>query len=170
MTISNQAEWLVPFAGARAPAFERSPEVLRELALTHSIIYLTARDDGLDARTRSFLRRPGFPDGPVLFNDMGLTTAAERDQLDSRNHGAYKLRVLRALQARGVRAVLGIGNTATDAFAYEGAGLASYIFTNAGFVPSDGASIGFDGYADLRAKLVAAGTLRATPGLVAALR
>lgn len=167
MTISNLAEWLVPFAGGKARAFEQSPEVLRDLARTHTIIYLTARDDVHDGRTRAFLKRRGFPDGPVVFNDMGLTTKEERDQLNAGNHGLYKLGVLNALKARGVRPVLGIGNTPTDAFAYEGAGLRSYILTNAGFVPSNGVSVGFGTYADLRARLVFAGTLPApTPGLV----
>lgn len=162
LTISDLPEWQVPFVGHRAPAFADAPAVLRELSRRAQIVYLTAPDDTFDGKTRAFLRRHAFPDGPIIYDDLGLTTRGERTQLDDDNHGQYKLDVLRALQARGLRPSVGIGNTATDAFAYEGAGLRSYLLNPA--APSAG-STSFRTYADLRARLVADGVLVDVTGL-----
>lgn len=159
LTISDQKEWLVPFAGHKARTFPGAPELLRDLAVTHQVLYLTARDDTFDGKTRAFLARHRFPDGPVLYNDLGLGTKAERAMLNNANHGRYKLEVLRALKARGLNLTRGIGNTETDAFAYEGAGLASDILTTQASATGTGASFRFATYADLRAKLVADGVL-----------
>jgi len=164
-TLSTLPSWLVPFRGHKAKAYADSPQLLNELARTHQIVYLTARDDNLDAKTRAFLALRGFPAGPVIFNDLGLTTKAERAQLNSKNHGVSKLQALRKLQALGLTVGLGIGNAATDAYAYENAGAPSYIRSD----PQAGASIRFATYAELRLRLIADGILPGGSGLAGAL-
>lgn len=163
-TISDLPDWRVPFDGDRAPAFAGSVQVLTELARTHHVVYLTARDDTLDAKTRAFLARHGFPDGPVVFNDQGLWTRAERLRIVPRNHGRAKRAQLEALRARGVRLALGIGNAETDGEAYEGVGLPSYLNTRE---RGAGSSIRFTRWdTELRPRLVADGHLPRSRGLV----
>jgi hypothetical protein len=164
-TISDLPDWQVPFIGHRAKTFAGAPALMHDLAQRYQIIYLTARDDMFDQKSRAFLRLHGFPDGPVIYNDLGFGTKAERDQLKAGNHGPFKLAQLRALRARGVPVAIGIGNAETDAFAYESAGLPSYILTTH---TGTGPSFRFTTYAQLRPRLVADGVLVATPGLAGA--
>ncbi len=165
-TISDLPDWQVPFVGHRAPTFAGAPALMADLARRFQIVYLTARDDLFDEGTRAFLARHGFPDGPIVYNDLGLRTPEERGQLDPHAHGEFKLGQLQALRARGVAVTIGIGNAETDAFAYEQAGLPSYILTTKA---GAGPSFRFKRYADLRPRLVADGWLPATTGLAGAL-
>jgi len=165
-TLSTMHELLVAFRGRAARTFPGAPELVRELSRTHQVIYLTARDDALDVSTRLFLARHGFPDAPVLYNDMGLNTRGERAQLLNKHeiHGVFKLGVLEALQDRGVNLVLGIGNAETDAYAYEGAGLPSMILTTE--PGHGGSSFRFTQYvAQLRPKLQELGFLAPSVGM-----
>lgn len=156
-TLSTMSELRVPFSGAEADAYPHSPELLRDLARTHAIIYLTARDDAFADQTYPFLERHRFPPGPVLFNELGLRGEAF-DQLRPSKHGEFKLRTIRSLQGRGVHVVVGIGNAETDGFAYEQAGLKSYLRTEA---EGEGPSFRFTDYRVLRERLVADGVLPA---------
>lgn len=166
-TISDLPDWKVPFVGHKAPTFAGAPELMADLARRFQIVYLTARDDTFDGKTREFLRRHGFPDGPIIYNDLGLRTSGEREQLDPHSHGEFKLAQIQALRARGVPVTIGIGNAETDAFAYERAGLPSYILTEK---KGSGPSFRFTRYADLRPRLEADGWLPpATRGLVGGL-
>ena len=155
-TLSHMASWEVPLRGDVAPTYPHAVSLMHELARGYTIVYLTARDDALDAITRAFLARHGFPDGPVLFNDWGFTTAAERAQLKSSNHGTFKLALINSLVARGVNVAFGIGNAETDAYAYENAGLPSFIRTTA---VGTGPSFRFTDYSTLRLELIARGLL-----------
>jgi cardiolipin synthase A/B len=159
-TISDMPEWRVPFQGDKAPAFPGAADVIRDLARTRQILYLTARDDRYDRQTRAFLSRNGFPDGPIIYNDIGFASAEEREQFRPSKHGEYKLRQLEALKARGVRVSLGIGNTETDAYAYEKAGLKSYLLNDE---PLGERSFIFPDYAGLRRQLEKEGVLPASP-------
>lgn len=154
-TLSDMGLIEVLFKGAEAPAFEHAPAVLEELARTHAVVYLTARDDVLSAPTREFLRRHRFPVGPVLFNELGLRGEA-LSQLAPGNHGEFKLRVIETLRARGLRVVVGIGNAETDGFAYEAAGLKSYLRTEE---PGEGPSFRFTDYRVLERRLREDGVL-----------
>jgi LNS2-like protein (lipin/Ned1/Smp2) len=156
-TISNLPEWQVPFRGGRAKAYTGSPQLLRELASRYQIVYLTARDDTFDPQTRAFLKRRSFPAGPVIYNDLGLWTNVERRQLKKEEHGTFKLRKIQELQAMGLQVAFGIGNSETDGWAYERAGLPSYLRTEAS---GGGASFRFSRYATLRARLRQDGLLR----------
>lgn len=151
-TLSDMPDWMVPFAGHKARTFPGAPQLVRDLAATHQLVYLTARDDTFDRGTRAFLARHGYPDAPIIYDDLGLRTRAEREQLKASNHGRFKLSVLQALAGRGVPVTLGIGNAETDAWAYEQFGVPSYINTKK---TGTGPSFRFDDYAVLRARLVA---------------
>lgn len=163
-TISDLPEWRVPFQGGRAKAYADSPQLLRDLARTHHVVYLTARDDTFDRQTRAFLLRHSFPAGPVIYNDLGLWTSVERRQLKKAEHATFKLRKIQELQALGLNVALGIGNAETDAQAYEAAGVPSYIRTE---VAGSGPSFRFSRYATLRARLRREGVLRS--GLIGAI-
>lgn len=155
-TLSHLSSWRVPFWGADADTYPGAPALVNDLARTYTVVYLTARDDVFDEITRIFLARHGFPDGPVLYNDLGFTSWDELTQLDSKRHGDFKLAVIQAMQQRGVNVVFGIGNAETDAFAYENAGLPSFIQTSE---VATGPSFHFTDYAVLRLELVARGLL-----------
>ncbi|MGE0709348.1 MAG: hypothetical protein AB7N76_34935 [Planctomycetota bacterium] len=145
-TISDLPDWQVPFRGAKAKTFPGSPELLRDLSRTHQVVYLTARDDVWNSQTRAFLARHNFPDGPVIYNELGQG-----------NHGEFKLAKIRELRAMGLNPALGIGNAETDAYAYETAGIPSYIRTNK--VVAGSTSYRFLATDDLRRRLVQDGVL-----------
>ena len=154
-TISKLPSWLIPIWGKRAKAYDHAPEVLRALARSHQVVYLTARDDLLDRRTRAFLNRRGFPDGPLIF-DL-------RQRLGG-DHAAHKLRELTLLQAKGFTIALGLGDKDTDAQAYVGAGVLSYIHTDE---PLPAPSVVYPDYPRLEARLIADGILASGGGLTA---
>jgi hypothetical protein len=164
-TLSDMPDYLVPFAGGKAKTFAGAPELIRELSSHYQIIYLTARDDHFDGKTRTFLARHGFPAGPIIYNDLGLENSQELSQLNSANHGKFKLAQLQALASRGVQVAFGIGNAETDAYAYEQDGIKSYILTK---VHNPGPSFRFTAYAQLRPQLVTDGFLPASTGLASA--
>jgi hypothetical protein len=165
-TLSDMPEWKVLFKGQEADAFPDSPELLRSLSRTHQIVYLTARDDALDGKTRAFLKLHSFPDGPVIYDDLGLTRKVERSQLNPKNHGKFKLGELKKLQALGLKVDVGIGNAETDAWAYEQAGANhSYIKS----APHAGTSVRFGTYAELRRRLEQDGILDVWDGIISGL-
>jgi len=165
-TLSDMHEALIPFVGHKAKTYPGAPALVRDLAADHQIVYLTARDDFFAAKTEAFLDRHRYPDAPVIYNDLGLDTPEERAQLRSKNHAGYKLAALQALADRGLTVALGIGNAETDAEAYEGAGIPSYIRTEE---RRPGPSFRFLSYASLRGRLEADGFLTTTRGLAGAL-
>lgn len=106
-------------------------------------VYLTARTDSELARTRVFLDERGFPPGLVRTTSgnglIGLTGSAAV---------TYKARELQLFQDHGVRVVLGVGNTNTDAQAYQTQKLEKrFMFATDAGEPYGG--LEFDAYADL---------------------
>ncbi len=155
LTLSDLPEWQVPISGQDAPAFPYAPEFVNHVSgAGFGVIYMTARDDALDVRTRAFLRNQGFPDGAIFYNDLGLRTAEERAMLSSSNHGKYKTRKLRELYAAGIPIVAGVGNTPTDAEAYRAVGMESYILNPSDPIPAG--SVIFNNYRQLDAMLMTA--------------
>ncbi len=154
MTLSDCPEWLVPLVGKDALAFPHSVDFVKALDQAgFQVVYMTARDDALDSITRAFLTKNGFPQGPVFYNDWGLTTKLERDMLRSKNHGQYKARRMRDLMGAGIPIVAGVGNTPTDAQAYTEVGIVSYIYKNTNDTIPPG-SVLFYGYQDLAGKVL----------------
>lgn len=155
-TISNMSVLMLPFRGDRAKAFPDSSNILRSLAKTHSIVYLTARDDSFSTLTEAFLTRHKFPEGTIIYNEYGgKTKAALGNQLNPKNHGKFKFGVLKRLKRQGLNLVAGIGNAKTDAEAYRKAKLTSYIRAEESY----SGSYSFLSYKILRRKLVADGLL-----------
>ncbi len=156
-TLSNLPFMSMVHSSAPAPTYPGAEALLRDLAATHTIVYLTARPDTLVKKTRAFLAAHDFPAGPLLMDDLrGIS-----------DDGRQKLATLQAMKARGVKLDLGIGNTKHDALAYEGAGMRSFIRTTEPLPAEHSASVRFPTYANLRKKLVDAGTISA--GIVSAL-
>lgn len=117
-TLSDYPEWKVPFGGGSAPAFHYAGEFLRRLAARYEIVYLTARDDVLDEVTMSFLKKHGFPEAPVLYNDWRrFLTRAEQ----------FKYESIGRLRENGVPIVAGIGDSLKDVKACHDAGIDAYI-------------------------------------------
>ncbi len=125
-TISDYPDWKVPFGGGSAPTFANAPELFRQLAGKYDIVYLTARDDVWDKATLAFLNKHNFPEGAILYNELGLS-GTKRKQLSSKHHGSFKLAAIEKLQENGIIVAFGIGNAATDAAAYVKAGIDSYL-------------------------------------------
>ena len=155
-TLSTMSSVQVLTSGERADAFKGSPELLEALAETHQIVYLTARDDTLDQKTRAFLALHAFPTGPVIYNEWGVRKTEARAQLDPDNHGEFKLAAIEELVRRKLKVVLGIGDAETDAEAYEGAKIRSYIRT---IKAGRGASFRFTNYQQLKVRLMLDGVL-----------
>ncbi|MBL4849610.1 MAG: hypothetical protein JKY65_29115 [Planctomycetes bacterium] len=156
-TLSNMSGFRVPISGGRAPAFAGAPQLIRDLARTHAVVYLSARDQSFRPSSRAFLRRHQFPSGPLLLNSWGLDQGSQREQLLPSRHGRFKLKVLKRLQERGLKLTLGIGDKAGDAEAYEGAGLRSLIRSSDSSIGAR--SIVFPHYARLRQRFVNEGLL-----------
>lgn len=153
-TLSDMSGLRVPVSGWRAKAFPGAPELLRALAKTHAVVYLTARDQSFRAASLGFLRKHDFPLGPLLLNSWGLDRGSQREQFLPSRHGRFKLQVLERLQARGLKLVMGIGDKPGDAEAYEGAGIRSLIRSETAVGER---SIVFPDYATLRKRLAAEG-------------
>ncbi|WP_437681366.1 lipin/Ned1/Smp2 family protein [Sorangium sp. So ce131] len=79
-------------------------------------MYLTARPDWLVQRTRDFLETYGFPPG-VVHTTLDLTGALGESAAE------YKTEELLQLRDRGMLPAWAFGNTATDAEAYNNAGV-----------------------------------------------
>lgn len=156
-TLSNLPFMAMVHSSAPAPTYPGAVALLRDLAATHTIVYLTARPDTLVKKTRAFLAAHDFPAGPLLMDDLRGVS----------DDGRQKLATLQAMKARGVKLDLGIGNTKHDALAYEGAGMRSFIRTTEALPPEYAASVRFPTYGALRRKLVDAGVL--SVGIVSAL-
>ena len=106
-------------------------------------LYLTARTGTELARTRVFLDARGFPPGLVRTTSgnglIGLTGSAA---------ATYKAGEIQLFQAHGLEVVLGVGNTNTDAQAYQTQSLEKrFMFATDAGEPYGG--LEFDAYADL---------------------
>jgi hypothetical protein len=119
--ISDLPEFKVPITPiVNSPAMPNSADVLSSLSQRYAIIYLTARDDALLNKTRSWLRYRNFPSGPLIawnwasHNKFGSSTKAQ---------GIFKQNYLKSLKKSLPNLVAGIGNRIHDALAYKDAGI-----------------------------------------------
>lgn len=119
LTENETAEWLAVFGGASPAVNAGAPEALWALARRgYMVFYLTARPEWLVARTHQWVRERGLPPGLVhtMLNFTGGTGPAaftfKRDEL----------LILRSRIGHPVDYAL--GNTDTDAQAYDAAGIA----------------------------------------------
>lgn len=108
------------------PVLPGSIEVLRRLAGTYAIVYLTARDDKLFNKTRVWLDLKGYPDGPLFARNPGS---------DAISAEAFKTEWLARFTADGSTVAYGFGDRVEDAAAYDAVGIRSYIVRDAPFLP-----------------------------------
>jgi hypothetical protein len=86
-----------------------SPDVLREIAERHDLIYFTARPKFTLGKTVKWLAANGFPHAPVL------TSLSVGDMM---RQGRYKRRELGKLRRSFPNLLIGIGNSDADAEGY----------------------------------------------------
>ncbi|MEY4631870.1 MAG: hypothetical protein RIQ81_1990 [Pseudomonadota bacterium] len=119
--ISDLPEIRVPITSIPdSPVVPQAPETLRELSKSFVIVYLTARDDALANKTRSWLKYRDFPSGPLKIWNWTSTNGFGSSQ---EQQGAYKRAFLTELKKTFPRLVAGIGNRVHDATAYKDVGL-----------------------------------------------
>lgn len=118
LTTSETEQFQVLLTGAMPEANEDAAEALTLLA-NRGIrpLFLTARPEWLVGRSREFLEEKGFPPGVLhtSTSGIGLVGGAAAD---------YKTADLELLTQRGLVIEYAIGNTATDADAYNNVGVA----------------------------------------------
>ncbi len=116
-TISDLNDLLVPVTPIeRIPALPGAVAALRSVAVTQTVLYLTARDDALMHHTRAWLALRGFPRGPLVTADWGPGFSQR----------SYKRRALAAIKEQWRNLTAGVGNAPHDADAYLEAGMRAY--------------------------------------------
>lgn len=117
LTTDENAEFGALLTGQLPDANANAAAALSALvAKGYRPLYLTARAEALVERTREFLRTEGFPAGVIHTTQAGLGA-----------NGAaavtYKTGALTALTGKGLKTSFVIGNSDSDAEAYENAGV-----------------------------------------------
>lgn len=102
--------------------------VLKKLARTHTIVYLTHRPDFLVTSSKGWLEKYGFPQGPVL------TSALEDLVVGS---GTYKNERLAAIRETYKNVAVGIGDKCSDAEVYARNGLRSILILHVDWSEDD---------------------------------
>jgi len=115
-TVVDSSFFRVLLGGGAAMA--DSAEVLRRVARQYSLIYLTHRPDVMTQRSKSWLVRNGYPDGPLLASEL-------RGALGS--SGEYKTARLTELRRTHPNMRMGIGDKISDALAYVDNGMTAYL-------------------------------------------
>jgi hypothetical protein len=117
-TISDRLLFLVPVTPiAKNATLPDAAAVLTELAQHYHIVYLTCRPAWLHGKTRAWLAAHGFPEGPLFCRDFRLGQSQE----------GYKRQFLTDFKARFPNLAIGVGNTSSDAGAYQSAGMQTLI-------------------------------------------
>lgn len=97
------------------PYDEDTVRVVQALAKKYSVVYLTARPKYLHRRSRAWLNKYGFPEGPILL--------WYPETLRELSPTRYKRDELLALRREGINLAVGISNTKSDIKAYRQAGM-----------------------------------------------
>ena len=101
-----------------AEPMDRSVEVAHRLAKNHSIVYLTHRPDYFGPKSKAWLKRHGYPDGPVILSDIsGFLSGSEE----------FKAAALAELRKTFTNMKIGIGDKIADAKAYRRNGLRAFL-------------------------------------------
>ncbi len=124
-----------------AKPMDGSALVVKRLARTHTIVYLTHRPDFLGTDSKQWLTDHGFPRAPVLTSTLGGLLAGS---------GSYKLERLADLKKTFPRVQLGIGDKFSDARAYVENGLMSILILHVDWSERDP-----EEYEDVRKELAA---------------
>ncbi len=102
----------------QAEAMDRSPEVLSRIAHGRTVVYLTHRPDYFGPKSKAFLKRNGFPTGPLLLSTISGFL---------KGSGTFKTEVLRDLRSRFKNVDMGIGDKFSDAESYHKVGMQSFL-------------------------------------------
>jgi phosphoserine phosphatase len=117
LTTEENEEFTALLTGSTPDANPDSAEVLSTLAAKgYRVMYLTARPQFLAGRTREFLEERGYPLG-LVHTTLSFTGATGDSAV------TYKTAELAALAGRGLVPAWAFGNTASDAEAYDNAGV-----------------------------------------------
>ena len=148
-TITAGGGWRSLMRGHGPDALLGAAATLRELQRQHQIVFLTARDDALLNRTRSWLVEERFPyPTPVICRDWTLRHASRA--------GEAKLASLKKLQENYENIPWGIGNSEGDCEAYRAAGI-PHLSLEGGHCQQDGKGPtcrGVENWQDIRAILL----------------
>lgn len=150
LTTSEFKEFEELLEGEVTPAHHAAAAALRGLAGRGYLpIYLTARPEWLTQRTREFIQHRGFPQG-IIHTTTSLTGALGGAA------ASFKIAELDALGGQGFVPDWAFGNKASDADAYEHAGIQP--LSHRVFYQLDDVHGGrrIDDYADIEAELGAA--------------
>jgi len=101
-------------------AMSGSVPVMARLANRYTVVYLTHRWDYLAKKTREWLRRQGYPEGPI-FAARGSGQVLEDNE-------KFKAGVLAGIRGQFRGPGYGIGDQASDVLAYTRAGLQGVLF------------------------------------------
>jgi hypothetical protein len=150
LTTSENADLTALLTGSLPEANADAAAALTLLAARgYRPLYLTARPEWLVARTREFLAAETFPPG-LLHTTLGAVIGATGEPA-----ARYKTAELAALAARGLVPSFLIGNTETDAQAYQSTGAASERRLFFRFTDSVHMGRRFDSYGALLSELAA---------------
>jgi hypothetical protein len=123
--ISALSEVSVPLMSIEnSPPVSGAVKNLNIVAKGYRIVYLTARDDSLANKTRSWLVAKGFPDGPLKIWDWGLKNQIG---ISRKLQGQYKLEFIANLKSKFSNVKFGIGNKPHDAISYAQSGIKAII-------------------------------------------
>lgn len=125
-TISTASKWDVIRGRLEPPPLPDSVEVVKLLAETHDIFYMTARINKFQAYTREWLAQHGFPRWPIFFMDFKKYPTYDEAQ--------YKTDTLGPLVATFPNLHTGVGDKKSDAVAYRHHGLRALILGDTGGV------------------------------------
>ena len=114
----------------------RSAEVLKRLAGTHTIVFLTHRPDYFGPKSKTWLKAKGYPPGPVLLSTVGSFL---------KGSGAYKSEMIAALKKRFTKVEVGIGDKTSDVRAYHENGLKAFLIIQ---IADDASAAGLEVLAD----------------------
>ncbi len=103
---------------AAIPPVKGAPETLQKLSEHYTIIYITGRDDVLSFKTKEWLQKNKFPQGPVFFWDFLQTPLSKQK---------YKSELISQIGRKFQLVQIGIGNSVGDAAAYLVNGLQTII-------------------------------------------
>ena len=95
-----------------------SAEVLRRLAETRTVVYLTHRPDYFGPKSKGWLRANRYPTGAVLMSTISGFLMGS---------GSYKTEMIRQMRERFRNIRTGIGDKISDALAYHDNGLQSFL-------------------------------------------
>jgi hypothetical protein len=95
-----------------------SVEITNKLKQRYTLIYLTHRPDLMTYRSKSWLKKNGYPDGPLLVSELKQALGSS---------GEFKAARLASLKETFANIQIGIGDKLSDAQAYVENGITAYL-------------------------------------------